>query len=215
MTHLMTGVLLGFAGSVHCLSMCGPLLMFVEGARRSVQMRRYFVAHHAGRLAVYLVLGALAGWGGDAIARAGWRNGLAIAAGLVLIAQATGLLGRIVGVAPARWIGRLTAGARPLMPAHPLARSAAFGVLNGLLPCGLVYAALAAAAGLGSRAAGIMFVAGFGAGTLPALMLLSWSATAFLPRVPGRLAKAAPVALALVGLLLIARGWPLASHAGH
>jgi sulfite exporter TauE/SafE len=215
MTHLLAGMLLGLAGSLHCVGMCGPLLLFVEGARRSVQMRGCFFAHHAGRLTVYGLLGAAAGWSGDAIARAGWRNGLAIAAGLVLIAQASGWLGRIVGVAPARWIGRLTAGARPLAPAHPLARSAAFGVLNGLLPCGLVYAALAAAAGLGNTAAAIMFVAGFGVGTLPVFVLLSWSATAFLPQARGRLAKAAPIALALVGLLLIARGWPLAQHASH
>ena len=207
MSHLAAGFMLGVAGSAHCLGMCGP---FVVLAGRG----RYLVIHHAVRTVMYVALGAIAGYSGAAIAGAGWRNMLAIVAGAILIAQSTGLIGRLAGAAPARLIGRAASRVYGAIPARPLTRAIACGALNGLLPCGLLYAALAAAAGLGDLVAAIEFAAAFGAGTLPVFGLLAWS-TALYPRLPRRLARAAPIALALVGLLLIARGWPFSLHAGH
>jgi hypothetical protein len=82
-------------------------------------------------------------------------------------------------------------------------------MVNGLLPCGLLYAALIAAAGLGSVPAATGFMAGFGVGAVPALGALAYSAQFALPRTSILLRRLAPIALAIVGLMLILRGLPV------
>jgi sulfite exporter TauE/SafE len=79
-------------------------------------------------------------------------------------------------------------------------------VLNGLLPCGPVYAALATAAALGDARLSAAFMLAFGAGTLPAVTVAGELAARFARAGDARWAKAAPAALGLVGLLLTARG---------
>lgn len=222
MTYLIAGFLLGVAGTVHCLGMCGPLVLFssarpaegaaAQGSRRPAHWRR-FVAHHASRVAAYAVLGAVVGFAGAAVAEAGWRNWLAIAAGAVLIAQAIGLGGRLVNATPARRLTTLISGAARFLPRSGLGRSIGLGVLNGMMPCGLLYAALAAAAGLGQPRAAIGFMVAFALGSVPAFAVLVYSAHALIPRLPRRLRQAAPIALALVGIMLIARGLPI--RGGH
>ena len=206
MIPLAAGFLFGVAGSLHCLGMCGPLVLI---ARRSGAA---CAAYHASRIAVYVVLGAIAGWMGAAIDDAAWRGSVAMAAGLLLIGQALGLRGGRAGRQVGLWMAGLTVGLsawpRAVMT-HALARSAVLGVINGLLPCGLLYAALIAAVGFGSVPAAMGFMAGFGAGALPALGALAYSAPFALPDRAGLLRRAAPIALAIVGLMLVLRGLPV------
>jgi hypothetical protein len=204
MIPLAAGLLFGVAGSVHCVSMCGPLVLL---GRRSGAA---FAVYHASRIAVYVVLGAMAGWTGAAIDDAAWRGSVAMAAGLLLIGQALGLGGGRVGVPVGRWIGAIARrlGAMPRVMGRPLARAASLGMVNGLLPCGLLYAGLIAAAGLGSVPAATGFMAGFGVGAVPALGALAYSAQFAWPKTSVLLRRAAPIALAIVGLMLILRGLP-------
>jgi sulfite exporter TauE/SafE len=86
--------------------------------------------------------------------------------------------------------------------------------LNGLLPCGLLYAAIGAAAGLGDFRSALGFMAAFAVGTLPIFGVLACSAQALLPWLPAGARRAVPAALAIVGVLLIARGVaPPSAHA--
>jgi sulfite exporter TauE/SafE len=78
--------------------------------------------------------------------------------------------------------------------------------VNGLLPCGLVYAAAVAAAGLGGVWTGLVFMAGFGAGTIPVLLMVTISASSLPASSRARLSRLAPLALAVTGMLLIGRG---------
>ena len=212
MTPLAAGFLLGIAGGAHCLGMCGPLALF----GRASSSGPAFGAYHAARIGVYVAFGALAGWAGTAIAGAGWRNGLAMTAGVVLIAQAVGLVGWAIGPRSGRALRAIASGLAELsrrLPQQPISRSAVLGTLNGLLPCGLLYGALAAAAGLGRASDAIVFMTGFGLGALPAFAVLAGSTRVLIPRDSALLRYAAPAALVLVGGLLIARG--LTGHAGH
>jgi sulfite exporter TauE/SafE len=214
MTPLLAGFLLGVAGSVHCLGMCGPLT-WLSGRGR------FAIVYHASRIGTYLCLGAVAGLSGGAVAASGWARGLAIVAGAALIAQGLGLLARLgrrwpatTAVALVSWVGAVAR----RTPRHPAARSAAFGIANGLMPCGLLYAALVAAAGLGDVVTAMTFVAGFGLGSLPVFAGLAASSRLSQSRAPRLLRHAMPVAVALAGLMLIARAWPVsADHAvaGH
>jgi sulfite exporter TauE/SafE len=90
---------------------------------------------------------------------------------------------------------------------HPHYGYIVLGAVNGLLPCGLVYAAVAAAAAAGSLAAAVTFMIGFGFGTMPLLLVVTLSATAVPAPVRRRLRFVAPVLMALAGVLLILRAF--------
>lgn len=210
MTAILAGLFVGLAGGGHCLLMCGPLAA-LEAPRSRPAL------YHAGRVLTYLALGLVAGLAGGLVGGLGLARPLSIAAGLVLVAHALGrglgrqATGTRIGALVAGAIGRTMQWTRSLRLGRPFA----FGVLNGLLPCGLVYGAMVGATGFGSPGAGLAFMLGFGAGTVPILAgasIASHLARRLPPRTLGRLV---PVALALTGLLLIARGVvaPGATHA--
>lgn len=200
MTSLLAGLLLGAAGSLHCLAMCGPLVMAMRAG----------VLHHIARVTVYALAGLLAGLLGHAFDLVNLGRALSSAAGILLLAMAASRAGLRVGPRSAGRLGgiiaRLMRAARLRTEGRPVAGALAAGALNALLPCGLVYAALAAAAAMGSPAASTGFMLAFGAGTVPALVSMSLLARSVPGGVRSRLRLAVPLALAAVGVLLVARG---------
>lgn len=216
MMTVLAGLALGVAGSAHCAAMCGPLVM-LAGARRPASGTPSTGAwvgrtlrYHGGRVLVYGALGTLAGAGGATAARAGFGRALAVLAGVALLAQAGAALPWVSG---GRLAQGLAAGATRVVSAvaawlrrRGVQGPFALGALNGLLPCGLVYAALTAAAGLGSLSQAVGFMLAFGLGTAPVLVFLGLASGAVMARVPVRIRRAAPAVLAIVGLLLIVRG---------
>jgi sulfite exporter TauE/SafE len=215
MIAFAAGLLLGVSGSVHCAAMCGPLVAVAARGRR-VSRWRGRATYHAGRMGVYLLLGAAAGASGAAIASRGFGRGLAVVAGLALIAQACVASGAVRGGIATTATGRLAGAvsrAAGWLRRHGLARPSVMGALNGLLPCGLVYAALIAAAGTGGVPSASALMIGFGVGTLPALLGVGVvSALAAARSGPVVRRVAVPAALGVAGLVLIARGLGPVSH---
>jgi sulfite exporter TauE/SafE len=218
MTDLWMAIALGAAGSLHCAAMCGPLVATVRrGAlARTVDETRATawlgraqgIAYHGTRVAVYGAMGLIAGAIGRVVTFGGLGRGLAVASGLVLIAMATQRIsGSVAGVSRVgRAIARAMATVRRVAQTRPLAAAALAGGLNGLLPCGLVYAALTAAVSTGRPLVAATFMIGFGLATTPVLAAVWIMSRA--PALPSQAARRflAPAAVALVGLLLIARG---------
>jgi len=165
MIELIAGAgVAGLVGSIHCIGMCGSFAVACGGTARE----SFF--WHAGRLTTYMVLGALAGAFGGAIPGPGWVAGLLSTALIVYFAAVlAGLLPEprigIPGVqrAASRLVSRPEAGARYL-----------FGLVNGLLPCGLVYATLSVPVALGDPGAGAVAMLLFGLGTVPALATVTF-----------------------------------------
>jgi hypothetical protein len=174
---LMLGLLGGFG---HCVGMCSPFVLFVSrrfvspGAGRSAA----FTAqgwYTAGRVVTYAVLGAAAGALGGVVEFAGGLLGLqstaATVAGGVLVIWALVALSDIVprlntgGILFTRVAGAL----KGRVPGHPFLT----GLFLGLLPCGLLYSALIAAAARGGAIEGAAALAVFGIGTAPALLGVS------------------------------------------
>jgi sulfite exporter TauE/SafE len=241
MTELLAGLALGLAGSLHCAVMCGPLVAALHGglapgaltggaqaeglARRTSSSARLrwwslVLMHHAGRSVTYGALGLAAGLAGGALTAGGLGRLLSVLAGGLLLAMALGRI-RSVPDGPFRRLGvrvsRRLAIVRQSASLGPMSLSALTGPLHALLPCGLVYAALAAAAALGRPLHAALFMIAFGAATTPVLLVLSRSLSALTrSRRPGALRWTAPAVLALVGVLLIWRGMaPPAVHASH
>ncbi|MCC7425668.1 MAG: sulfite exporter TauE/SafE family protein [Alphaproteobacteria bacterium] len=190
--------LAGLAGGLsHCAGMCGPFVLAQVTARLeriplgagaesradagSMRLERLrgaaLVPYHLGRLTTYGALGAVAGFGAGLareVAGLRWLAAiLLVAAAFLFLAQASArfaaLLPRGVvggGLAPAGTIARIT---RPLLADPRGARGYGLGLALGFLPCGLLYAALAAAGAAGSALGGAVAMAAFALGTVPAL----------------------------------------------
>jgi uncharacterized protein len=165
--------------------------------------------YHAARVLMYVLLGLPAGYAAHALSSGSAGRALALVSGVLLLVAATGsFLTRYADSASQRWsafVLGLAARAAAHTRRHPHAGYALLGAINGLLPCGLVYAAVAAAAAAGSIGAAMLFMAGFGAGTVPLLLAVTLSATAVPRRLRQRLRFVAPALMVAAGLLLIAR----------
>lgn len=155
--------LAGLMGSPHCVAMCGGF------ATACARPRGGLVFWHAGRLTTYALLGAVAGATGGALPGPGWLLA-AVAVGLLVWSAAA--LGGLAPQPRIRIPGLARIGQRLAGEAGPGARFA-FGMTTGLLPCGMVYAALGIAVASAHPAAGAASMVAFGLGTVPALTALS------------------------------------------
>lgn len=156
---VFAAVVAGLVGSPHCVGMCGAFAVLCGGRVPDV------AAWHLGRLTAYAALGALAGAFGSLLPGPSWVAA-AVSLGL-MVWFAAGLAGLVPEprfVIPGlRQLGSALAG----NPAGMLRY--AFGIVNGFLPCGLVYTTLAIPVALGDPAAGALAMAAFGLGTTPVL----------------------------------------------
>jgi sulfite exporter TauE/SafE len=210
---LLSALLLGAAGSAHCVVMCGPIAMAVPSAGKGrVARMGSTLLLNSGRLFTYALLGAAFGAFGMGLRLAGLQQAISITAGclLLLAVLLPGLLERMTGAGiMALGISRL----RSFMAQHlrRTAPEALFlsGMLNGLLPCGLVYAALIGSAALGSTWEGSLFMILFGLGTWPALFALRLGGGMLGTSARRSLQRLAPLAMTALGVLLIMRGLDL------
>jgi hypothetical protein len=201
---LVSMLLLGLASGVHCVAMCGGFagafaqarVIRIHAARRSPWGE--LALFNAGRITSYAAAGAVAGLLGGALGSLlGAQTALYALANAMLIAVGLHLAGLPL-------LNLLEKTGTPIWRAlQPLATraiggsSAYFaGLFWGWLPCGLVYAALAAAAFAGSAAGGAAAMAAYGLGTLPWLMGAGFTASFLNKRVAG----AAVLALGVYGL---------------
>lgn len=192
--------LAGLAGSLHCAGMCGGFACALGTARRGrlATLARH-LEYNLGRVSSYCFLGACVGGLGYLLVGPGtdpgWgllaQRALALLAGLLMFIvglQYLGLLGPAGPRLPA--LGWLADALRSLTRSQGPGAPLALGALNGLLPCPLVYALLAYAAGSGDPWSGVATMAVFGLGTFPALLLVGgvggWLRGRLVPPTPGR-----------------------------
>ncbi|GAB5550118.1 MAG: sulfite exporter TauE/SafE family protein [Sandaracinaceae bacterium] len=216
---LVSAFLFGLLGSGHCAGMCGPLVLAAaQRHRTAAELQVHQALYHLGKTLAYATLGAaagaLAGLAGDglaAVAQSGQRV-LSVALGLGLVALGIALLaGRRLPEGSA-WAFRLPVfGAvfKALVRERSLRASVGLGFLNGLLPCGLVYAGLGVAATTGSALGGALSMAAFGLGTAPALVAVGTLGYAARPAWRSRMQRAAGALLVLAGLPTVLRATPL------
>jgi sulfite exporter TauE/SafE len=204
---LWAGFLFGLLGSFHCVGMCGAIALALPGGRgpRYVAGR---VLYNLGRVSTYALLGAAAGALGQSLRLAGWQQGLSLLSGgliLLLVATPERWVGRAAGwLGLAAGLGRVKAGLAYYYRRPGLGALYATGLLNGLLPCGLVYLALAGALSAPGIRGAAAYMGLFGLGTLPLMLALSLSGQLVPLALRQRLRRAVPMtALALAGLFLL------------
>ena len=201
----------------HCLPMCGPFVLMQSSVRPGEPLLSrlsgaFLLRYQAGRLLTYVTLGAVAGGAGGWVAGQGaLRWPLALLLGLAALAFLAQAVGRLMPIS-ASAVAFLS---RPLadLVVPAAARSAGgfrLGLLLGLLPCGFLYAALAAATATGSALGGASAMVAFGAGTVPALVLVSLAGRTALARWRSLAVPALTVVLLLNALTLSAAALRLA-----
>jgi len=209
-----TAFLLGLAGSLHCVAMCGPLMLALplSGSARWGIVGQTLV-YQFGRIAMYVVLGLLFGLLGKGVALAGFQQVLSIAAGAMLLFAAFFAVEWERAARAVPGMHRLTRWVQQriglLLRTPSLRATLGVGMLNGLLPCGLVYAAVAGAISMAGGWQGGVFMALFGLGTLPLLLVLIGTGQRFGSVWRRRFQIVQPVLLAVAGLLLLSRGMHL------
>lgn len=204
--YLLAAISIGFLGSVHCAGMCGPILLAVNQGRRSW---KYDALHHSGRIFTYIMFGTAAGALGNTFSLMGWQQGFSIVVGsLLLLSVFLMLVGKqfhTIEKAISRLAIKFSAWVHGAGLGHNQLRLLG-GVGNGILPCGLVYLAVAGAANTFTPWDGALFMLAFGLGTLPMLIFISQFAHLMTPNFRSRLRRFIPITVFAMGLLLIARG---------
>lgn len=200
-------IILGLAGSLHCIGMCGPLVSALQSIAKPGAWRIQQWLYHLGRWSVYALLGTIAGLLGQTMATWGMQRWIALAAGslmLLLIILPTPAV--IKNSVWQRLIARLkSAFASRMQNQNPFQRFI-LGALNGLLPCGLVYTALAASIAVGSAIQGALFMFTFGIATTPGLLaasgIIAWIKKTLQPRA----FRKTQLVMMLIAFLVILRG---------
>ena len=212
---------IGFLGSLHCIGMCGGLVSALSLSRACTWWPG-LLAYQAGRLTTYALLGVTVGLFGLSLQQLGsvslLQNGLAILAGLMMATMGLNLAG-LMPDPFARMALRITKGSTLARRFSQAARNSTIfgwltaGMANGLLPCGLVYAALSLAlASSDLRVAASLMVA-FGLGTVPAMLLTPVLVSALPAIKRGKAMKIVGILLIALGLLTVFRGSDWLQHA--
>ncbi|MBI5583146.1 MAG: sulfite exporter TauE/SafE family protein [Deltaproteobacteria bacterium] len=225
--ELLAPFLIGLFGSLHCLGMCGSLILAYSLHIKSPEVRAvsagrppwikglfHHLAYHSGRLLTYGLLGALAA---GLVNVSGFnlhlpvRGGIILAGGILIL-----LLGAVfLGAVPLPgWWSRFSLTPcsvwdrflPPLLLRPGSLSKAALGLASGLLPCCLSCSMLIKAAVTENMAAGCLTMVAFGLGTVPALLGLGISASLFTLRTRRIGEGLAALAIMVLGLILIFRG---------
>lgn len=206
MFYPWAAISIGFLGSLHCAGMCSPLLVAVHKGQQ-LSWSQFF--HHAGRLTVYMILGGVAGAIGSTFSLLGLQQWFSLIAGVLLVLSV--LLFPFTKVIK-QWEGRIGQWSIKLSSwIHAKGRkgnqrSFMLGLANGILPCGLVYIAIAGAANTFTPWDGALFMLGFGLGTLPLLIAVPFLGMLLPIKLRNNARKLLPAGVLLIGLLLVVRG---------
>jgi sulfite exporter TauE/SafE len=206
-----TALVMGLVGSLHCVGMCGPLalaLPYQTGSR--VHALGQVLLYQFGRITTYSLLGAMIGFVGRGLFLAGWQSGFSIFLGILLLAAAIFAIDIEHRLASVSGIRQVHVWARKNLAKwmkQPGSTAMLFiGALNGLLPCGLVYMAVAGAVTANSIPEGAAFMAFFGLGTLPMMTAVAMAGQFISLKWRNRARKLLPLFLIIFALFFIARG---------
>ncbi len=210
----ITPLTIGLIGSFHCIGMCGPIVVALPLKKHNLISKiSGAVLYNSGRVITYSILGILFGLLGQGIQMAGFQQWTSILLGAAMIISVLFpfffrekiTIGNLFTGFSARLITRL----RKLFTDRSYFSLLMIGLLNGLLPCGLVYVAIAGAIGSGTVLNGAIFMMLFGIGTIPLLLVATLASDAIGQRVRSKMQKVVPYFVFLLGVLFILRGMSL------
>ncbi|NRD23946.1 sulfite exporter TauE/SafE family protein [Winogradskyella litoriviva] len=208
---LVSALILGLLGSLHCVGMCGPIAFMLPVDRsNSFKKVSQIAIYHFGRLIAYSIIGLVFGLLGKSFYLFGVQQQLSIVIGILMI---------VIIILPYKTISKHNL-SKPLYKLISKLKSSlgkalkkrtpdtflTIGFLNGFLPCGLVYMAVFGAIATGSLFEGSLYMILFGIGTIPLMTTAIYLGKFLNSTIKQRIQKAIPVFVVIIGLLFILRG---------
>jgi hypothetical protein len=214
MTILFSALVLGLMGSFHCAGMCGPIAIALPLHGNTIIQKIFGGSlYNLGRTITYGIMGALFGMLGQGIHLLGFQQKVSvIMGGLMIISVLFPALFRNqynLDRSLFSFVGQLKKSIGKLFAVRSFQSLFFIGLLNGLLPCGLVYIAIAGAIGTGNTAEGGLYMILFGLGTIPMMLGISLAGNILGLAVRQKINKIIPVLVVVVGLLFVLRGLDL------
>lgn len=209
--EVWAGLILGFLGSFHCAGMCGPIAMALPGSNyKNYKFILGRLVYNSGRVITYASMGALFGFLGSRIALSGLQQELSIILGFVILISLgiyiTGRKNKKAGKILMRYTSLVKKPLSYLFKKKSFTSLFMVGILNGLLPCGFVYIAIAGSLSTGSVSSGMLFMTLFGLGTFPVMLSASLFGNIIREKIRIPYAKILPSLSVVIAILLILRG---------
>ncbi len=206
----ISAILLGLASNFHCLGMCGPIAIAIPLDRsNNWTIFKGIIQYNSGRIATYSFLGLIMGSIGLSVESIGWLQVLSVVAGVTIILYAWRKL-LPVGISNTLNFSFLQSFISRNM-GKTLKKQSNYklfllGMLNGMLPCGMVFLALINALLSGNNLDSAMAMALFGTGTFPIMLFISFAVHSINPSLRLKFSRGVPYLLTIVGLLVVLRG---------
>ena len=203
----LTALMLGLAGSLHCVGMCSPLVVAVTNLNGPQFINR--VVYNSGRILSYTLLGMIAASFGALFKFTGFQQVVSMALGALLILG--GVLGLTYLKIPflTKAILAVTGGIKKtfskFLSKKSMSSLTLMGMLNGVLPCGLTSIALAYCISLSTPQEGFLFMLIFGLATLPVMLGLTSIFQIYIKKLNFSFQIVTTVTMILLGILLISR----------
>jgi len=205
--------IMGLAGSLHCIGMCGPLALSLPVSHNNNLSRiSGGLIYNSGRILSYTSMGLIFGSLGNVIIAPKWQNSLSIGLGMIILLYLL-IPKKYFHLSTAATLGKpfmlLRQQLGKLFQSKKLSSLLFIGVLNGFLPCGLVYLALTSSIISASPVNGAMFMLFFGLGTFPMMFATVLMGNYLNQSLRQKIHKAVPALLFFMAVLLILRGMNL------
>lgn len=211
MELLIAAISLGLLGSFHCIGMCGPIALALPVHRYST-IKKYLgiIIYNIGRAITYSSLGLVFGLLGQSFYLGGFQQNLSITLGIFILLTVIFSYTRANSILKFNFlntpINSLKNNLSKLFNKKGIRFLFLIGLLNGLLPCGFVYMAIAGATATGNYIDGAVFMFVFGLGTIPVMLILSVFGQFISLRFRNAIHRSVPVLLSVMAILLIVRG---------
>lgn len=204
----------GLIGSLHCIGMCGPIAIALPLGNKAWAWRvTGGLVYNIGRILTYAILGGLFGLLGQGIEMAGLQQWASILLGTIMILSVFFPIlfrGKIkFDRILTGYAGKLVNQFRRLFAINSIPSLFIIGFLNGLLPCGLVYVAIAGAINTNDLYHGIIYMIIFGAGTIPVMLAIPLLGNLIGTSIRKKFRYVLATFIVLLGILFILRGLSL------
>ncbi len=211
---LYTAIIFGLISSLHCIGMCGPIAMMLPVDHKNPSKKALqILIYHLGRLTSYGILGLAFGLLGRGFYMAGIQQQLSIAVGVGMI---------VIAVVPEKVLAQYNF-SKPIYRLITRIKSSlgaqfkrktpdaffTIGLFNGLLPCGLVYAALFGAIAMQNVTLGIAYMILYGLGTIPMMSAVVYVSSLLSMPFRSQLQRVVPIVTVVIGVLFVLRGMGL------
>lgn len=208
---ILTAFILGLLSSFHCIGMCGPIAMMLPLDRNNATKKvLQILLYHLGRLTAYAFIGFIFGLLGKGFFLAGFQQQLSVFIGIAIILLVIIPEKKLMNYNFSKPIFKLISIVKTRLGSQFKNRSYqslfTIGVLNGFLPCGMVYMALFGAIAMQSPSFGFLYMILFGLGTLPLMSSVAYLHSFLTQSTRNKIQKTIPYVAVGIGILFILRG---------